>query len=648
MPKPPIKKNNWEFLNLETTKIPANIRNASDPVLVGQFLNLNKNALSDIEKKYLAHKQQSLQKISDLTATVSQQVKNKNHVVNLTPLEHEEGSGKYMLPQINLPAYQSSENGCWSCFYQMALQSRGINDLTQEDIRSYRPKPQFGDEFEHNSDQEMNKDVRNNMVDMGDLVLDLMPDTMIRSVDIDSFNKFTGGNGGNSDDQLKYNGSVVNYVKQQILRAVKDNHSPLGLMKAGHYLTIVGIDGDTVYYKDSMPNEEAGEDFNMTHEANITTLLEPALNGENADAITITWLEDIKLSKENNLIYNTTSANITVSEDGTVNNNALEDQMFHIDERRSKGTLVGVTGGIDLPDDESQFRKNTEDGFYRIEKTYLPKTVNMESLKQKAVDRPQEEEDSLRAERQQLIDKQTAYRQKIEPLKAEIADAPPMALDPRAGRYKIKNVYDNRTFHGNVDTYFEFRNLMAGSYGWNTEKDEALLNAFANIYDIYPMQPGSPHKKGVDIVMSENLSLMNEDFRAVPAKVSVLKQKLLNYYDKMKNGGQVFDPESGSYVTIRGFKNQKLKDYQQQGIQYIESYIKVLGQIEQADPDLTTDKFDADSFIDHNGKVLTEAIKADPVIKKAGQEYKRRQGMQGFIGYGQGDIRIGSGIYRLL
>ena len=107
----------------------------------------------------------------------------------------------------------------------------------------------------------------------------------------------------------------------------------------------------------------------------------------------------------------------TVSEDGTVVNGALQDQFVFADERRQKGVMIGCTGGIDLPEDEATFRQYVKPGFFKTEKTYLPKKLNMESLRQKAADRPDEEEKALSEKRQQIIAERDAYRKEIEPLK---------------------------------------------------------------------------------------------------------------------------------------------------------------------------------------------------------------------------------------
>ncbi len=52
-----IKLNSWAYLDLQTTKIPKDIRNASDPAVVTAYRTEHDAELSDQEKEYLDHKQ---------------------------------------------------------------------------------------------------------------------------------------------------------------------------------------------------------------------------------------------------------------------------------------------------------------------------------------------------------------------------------------------------------------------------------------------------------------------------------------------------------------------------------------------------------------------------------------------------------------
>ncbi|MBO5568665.1 MAG: hypothetical protein J6A79_07040, partial [Clostridia bacterium] len=250
-----IKRNSWEYLDLNTTKIPKMIRNASDPEVVRGFLNDHGNLLTDQEKEYLAHKQQSLAKVRGKISAVQNSLKQGNYAsAQMQPVIVED-EGIYVLPDIKQPSFQTSKNGCWSCFYQMALQSKGVEGLTQEDIRAYRPPLEDDDEFGNEADGEMNTDSITDAMDMGDLTLELLPNTMMKSVEIDTYHRYMGGKKEKDEDKLIYSENITNYVKHEIIDSIKNHHSPVGIMMDGHYITITGIQGDRVYFKNSMPSE---------------------------------------------------------------------------------------------------------------------------------------------------------------------------------------------------------------------------------------------------------------------------------------------------------------------------------------------------------------------------------------------------------
>ncbi len=648
MPNPSIRHNDWEYPNLDPNKIPVWVRNCADPSKVGRFLDENKDQLSDIEKQYLTHKRDSLQKLSDKTSMIRKQVQDKTYVQKIPETVADAENGVYVLQGIDQPSFQTADNGCWSCFYQMLLQSRGIQDITQEDIRAYRPVLSEGEQFGENTSTEMNSDVKSTMLEMGDLALDLMPDTMIKSMDIISYHSYKNGANENDSDKLIYSSAIEEAVKKQITEAVRDHHSPVGLMMDGHYLTIVGIEGNTVYYKNSMPPEgEANADPNATHTANLSQLLYPAINGVNADSFSLTWLEDIKLSKEGDVLYNTASPNTTVTQDGTVINGALQNQLVFEDERRQNGVLIGCTGGIDLPDDEASFRQHLKPGFFMTEKTYLPKKLNMESLRQKAKDRSDEEEKALSDKRNRIIKERDDYRKEIEPLKKAQQEAmlvAPAPIDPRQDRFKVPTSYKGkRVFFGNTDSYRAFRGLFGITNHFDVEKDETLLDAIANLYDIHDLEADPQHRVAMNIVMT-NLKAGKED----PGEedfvdklsVSNYKNNLTQFYNAVVHGIAVYNDESGQYVNTKGIEGIQLSEYQQKSLQYLKGYIKVLEEIEKIDPAITIDKFDADGFIDPQGQVKIQALQDDPGLKEIAEKNAQRQAMLGSIGYGQGGRSI--------
>ncbi|MCR4608389.1 MAG: hypothetical protein K5750_01680 [Eubacterium sp.] len=189
---PDIKKNSWEYLDLKTTKVPENIRNTDDPKLINDYLAQHGNELSQKERDNLSHHMASLEKINSTIDNVKTQVANGTYQPVKADVLSMDDIGLYTISGISQPSFQTGGFGCWSCFYNLVLQSRGIKNLTQEDIRAYRPAKTDNEPYSLESDTEMNADVPLNMLDMGDLALDLLPDTMIRSTEIWSYRKYKG------------------------------------------------------------------------------------------------------------------------------------------------------------------------------------------------------------------------------------------------------------------------------------------------------------------------------------------------------------------------------------------------------------------------------------------------------------------------
>ncbi len=604
---PDIKKNSWEYLNLKTTKIPEHIRNSSDPKVIIEFLSQHGNTLSDKERANLNHRIASLEKINSSINTVKKQVADGVYQPVKADVLSMDDIGLYTISGISQPSFQTGDFGCWSCFYNLALQSRGIRNLTQEDIRAYRPAKIGNDAYSIDSDKEMNTDVPLNMMDMGDLALNLLPDTMVRSTEIWSYKKYKGDAPLDPEEKEKYSNAVISAVKQQIITAIRDYGSPVGLMMDGHYITITGIEGDIVSYKDSMPNDKAGNDPDYTYQKNINTLLDKALNGENADTLMINWLEDIKLSKEGNIIYNMPAPNITAGADGKLIVNTKESQAMFRDDRHQTGTVIGTTGGIDIADADSMYRTHLTNGFMKNEKVLLPRELNLVSLRNKAKERSNEEEAVLAAARNKRIEDQKNLEKDIADRKVNAPAIDPAWMEVKIPRYKVPVQYTGKPFFGGGNLV-DFKNLL-NSFGWDRKKYDTLLGALSNLYSALPGPEGSVQRQAMDVLFTKCFVGEQE----YPGTVRELKNNLTEFKNYIQNGGTIWDDLGNSFV-LTGISRKKISVDAHFSFRYLTAFIDVLSEIEKKNPNLKANQLDIDSFIDVDGYVRMDAIRNDPII----------------------------------
>ncbi len=617
MPDLQIKKNNWENLDLKSTKIPEIVRNNSDEEVIKSYLNNNKSKLSDKEIDFLNHRISSMKLINSKLKEVNKQIKDDTYIETKTTLKANPDKESFILTSIKQPSFQTADNGCWSCFYQMLLQSRGIKDLTQEDIRAYRPalsKNSHG--FGNESDLEMNTDSRINAIDMGDLATGLVPDSMLKSTEIWSFNKLKGNN-GTPEEKKAYFDAAKSGIKKIIIEAIRDHKSPVGLMMDGHYITITGIEGDVISYKNSMPTTEAGNNPDYTFKENLSDLINSALNGINADALTLTWMEDIEVLKSNTIV-NLPLTNVELENHLSFNNTlytdrikytAKENQAMFKDDRHQNGTVICATGGIDIDDADAEYRFHLNDGFFRIDKAYLPDKVNSKRLLRKAERRSNEQEERLKTERNNKLKKIEDIEHKITKEKLNSANAAPIPVQPEKQSFKIKVKYTGRPFFGDGN-FVDFKNTM-NAMGWDKDKYPTLLSAFANVYDVFPLDKMPNHKLAMDTLFT-NSFISNFNSKN---SITALKKTLEDFLYNIKNGGAIYD-DMGIQQHLKGINTLRdIDDNVAVSLTYLEKFIETLNAIEFFAPDLNPDAIDIESFIDNKGNILYNEIKNNEIIK---------------------------------
>lgn len=317
----------------------------------------------------------------------------------ITVTQKPDGSETILLNDVKQKAFQTSGNGCWSCFFQTLASAKGV-DITQEDIRNYRPNltKKQASEVTEETHVAYNRDYPNNAIEMGDSVLSFLPNTMLSELMIAAYSDQVKDKG---ISQEEYVNASYEQIKKTIKHALKDERSPVGVLNAGHYLTIVGIDGDMIHYKNS-----AGSDIdpNHTYTKSVQELFGETLAGKNPkrSALQFTYATDIKLSKDGKTLLGVPSDYVTMHSDGSLGKQPEEIRSGAQlnpegdPELNRKGVCVSRYGRVEDTVSEQKFRETTVNKVIMTERVYIPKKLHTEFLRNDAQKRSAAEEERLR------------------------------------------------------------------------------------------------------------------------------------------------------------------------------------------------------------------------------------------------------------
>ena len=393
----------WEGQARETME--RWIQNTGNPTVISDYLNKPDIPLS-YEQQYL------LRNILKSSAKISEQqlIAKQRMAEGKAPLDscdvsvepNQAGVETIELKNVHQKAYQTSGSGCWSCFFQVLASAKGL-DITQEDIRGYRPnlKRKQAEEVEEEAYIAHNKDGDNNAFEMGDTILSYMPNTMLSEVMISRYDETAAAEGISKEQYLQ---SAYDQIKKTVTHALKEEHSPVGVLISGHYTTIVGIEGDKVKFKNSV--QKPGEPYNpdATHEKTLEELFGKVLSGEQpaVSAIQLTYAKDIKLSKDGKTVFGVPSDYVEMYPDGSLSKQPNEiREGAHLNGEADPptnrhGFQVSRYGRVEDTRTEQEFRKKTYNNIIMTERVYLPKKLDTAYLKKQAEERTLEEENRLR------------------------------------------------------------------------------------------------------------------------------------------------------------------------------------------------------------------------------------------------------------
>lgn len=218
-----------------TEMIQSGIARSNSSAEVEAFLKDHADDSSSLEK-HLEHRAKGLMRIEKLEANNTSHRPTSSYTAmrNDQPVEGEPVLGDtIMLPGVYAKRRQSSTNGCWSVSLSSQLAYRGV-DLIQEEIRTYRPS-----EFE--GADTLTSYCENNPQSISDyagLVSRVLPNSALFQYTFYP---------GDADREV-----ALARMKHMLFQILTKENSPVSICRLGHYVTVVGMDGDHVFLKDPL------------------------------------------------------------------------------------------------------------------------------------------------------------------------------------------------------------------------------------------------------------------------------------------------------------------------------------------------------------------------------------------------------------
>lgn len=264
--------------------IPKEVLAYGDSKSLQDYLNQNPK-LDSTEKKELTARLKLAEKIEQKEANKQKhlldtpKVYRDGKVVDHISMDDITDQDRIMLDGVkDISERQTTNNGCWSVALQMQLKYRGAA-FTQEEIRRYRPHCNNPDSSEvSNLMARLNGDYMNEMYDMADLVQSVLPDTAHHHVLISSERE-------NREKSKKA-------FKEIVQTALLKHNSPISLLYGKHYITIMGIQGETLFVCDSLENQEKNP-----VRYSLDEVMEIARNNDRQN-IAVDWMEDMQYTKD--------------------------------------------------------------------------------------------------------------------------------------------------------------------------------------------------------------------------------------------------------------------------------------------------------------------------------------------------------------
>ncbi len=394
----------WQAKTIQENKnVPEWVYNTGNAAVLGDYLNEHKEAMTYEQQHILkenirvSEKRAELQREADEKMRRGQDLYTDAEIISDDAPEN--GVGAVRLQGVVQKEFQNTGNGCWANFFQVLASSKGV-DLTQNDIKNYRPdiSRQEAEKTNALTHEAYNADHENSALEMGDSILSFLPNTMLKEIEIPPYGERIEQEGISKEQFID---SAVEEMRYTISHAIIDDRSPIGLLSGGHYLTITGINGDTIEFKNSLRGKNQRNEPNTTYTASLKDKVKEILGRpNNEEGVQLTWLSDIKLSKDGRTVFGVPSSYVEMTENGELTTQPMQirtgSQNAGTMQINRLGMPVFRHGGKEDTLGEQKFRSLVQNNIIKTEKVYLPKKLNADYLRQQAEKRSLVEENDLR------------------------------------------------------------------------------------------------------------------------------------------------------------------------------------------------------------------------------------------------------------
>lgn len=273
---PPPRENAWEFTTNKDVVGNEKIALTNDPAVLQEFLDEKKREDPD----YNEYTVQALENRIEWLKYI-ETVEKTSEPSKPDPDVHQNEEGELCINlDADQPLCQKSGNGCWSVSLQTQLNYRGI-EINQWHIRAHRPEKEKQSIEYDLTPMKLNSDSVNSISNYSTFVNKFLPNAVIHTV---GYTSYTRARPTEEEQEER-----EKLLREVIVKGLKEHNSPVSFVRKNHYCTIVGIEGDTVLYKD--PGSGRGRnknDPNMTYTTTISELAE-------ASQLQLSWLQDLKV-----------------------------------------------------------------------------------------------------------------------------------------------------------------------------------------------------------------------------------------------------------------------------------------------------------------------------------------------------------------
>ncbi len=359
--------------------LPQEIRLSGDAAALRNYLDANINILGAADIAFLLKHIEVAEKVNVIGQKAEQDL-TEGKQREAKPEIYTDENG-YTRLRITQPSPQSTSQGCWSVAMQQIVESRGVADITQEDIRAYRTKGEVAEDDHDKLDEIYHKDQGALAGEMMDAVLAFAPNTMVRLMEIQNYDPNDPAVAEKNITEQQYRDNARELLRQTVEKAIFIDRSPLIIKEPGHYLNIVGIQGDMLLVQDPRNTDAWGSE--RLREVPIDTFIDKMVVERN-EGIQLIWGSDIHLDKDGKII-GLPDDTVQPDENGEIQMNDAQNTLMASFKTESvnDGVWVSRVGGKPKSA-ESPAESYTADGLRRVDQVYLPKKLNMTGLKKEA------------------------------------------------------------------------------------------------------------------------------------------------------------------------------------------------------------------------------------------------------------------------